>query len=511
MLAAGTTEADQHRAADVMAPLNRDAPDRLRHPLIGNRQGPLSQPFQSQRLCLRGPLAQGCRQRLEALPHHDHIGALVSLGAEHRWQRSLGQTAQQQVGVGDGQRTAAAVTGRTGIGAGGLGAHQQPLAIGPQQRAPSGGHRVDRQHRRLHLQPGNRRDRRALPGVLAPGAIEMEDIGGGAAHVEAENRPIATARRLGRGHRCHHAAGRAGEDRVLGLQLDGRLQSAAGGHHPQPGRLPQGDGHLGQIALQAGPHRRFHHRRLQPGHEPALAAELMGEQHRTEAKLLEPAAQGQLMGRMAVAVQQGNGDAVIAIGAGLAQLAFQIAPQAQGHQLGTIGSQAPLHLEHPHRQGLGSLDPQGEDVRAMLIADGGQIGETTVEQQQHRLQLPLQQGIGGHGGAETHLRHQTRRQGLIGGQPQHLSQGPDRRITGPLRLHRQHLAHHQPPRGRSPHQIGEGAAPIDPEAPATSSSSTTSRSRSPGLRPGCGLGCGLGPAPGNVSRCDASLLAWPVA
>ena len=102
----------------------------------------------------------------------------------------------------------------------------------------------------------------------------------------------------------------------------------------------------------------------------------------------------------------------------------------------------------------------------MLIADTGQIGEAAVEQQQHRLQLPLQQGIGGHGGAQPHLRHQARRQRLIGGQPQHLLQRQDRRITGPLPLHREHLAYHQAAIASPADQIGESAAAIDPEAPA---------------------------------------------
>ena len=466
VLAAGAAEADQHRAADVMAPLYRDAPDRLRHPLIGDRQCALGQPFQGQGPRRAVVLAQGLCQLPEPLAHHRRIGPLVAGGAKNGGQRPRRQAPQQQVGIGHRQGAAAPIAGRAGIGPGGVGPHQQPLRIGPQDRAPACGDRVDRQHRRLHLQPGDLGRRQALPGVLAAGSIEMEHIGGGAAHVEADDRPIPQARRLGRGHRSHHAAGRAGEDRVLGLQLGGRLQGATGGHHPQARGWPQGGAHLGQIAPQGGPHRRFDDRGVQARHQAGLATELMGQQHRVETELLQPVAEGQLMGRMAVAVQQGHGDVVVAVRLGLAQQAFQAPPRLQGHQFASIGGQPGLHLDHPQRRQLGALDPQGEDLRAMLIADGGQIGETAVDQQQHRLQLALQQGVGGHGGTQAHLLHQARRQRLISGQPQHLPHGPDRRIVIAFGLHRQHLAHHQLAAGRATHQVGEGATPIDPEAPA---------------------------------------------
>ena len=140
--------------------------------------------------------------------------------------------------------------------------------------------------------------------------------------------------------------------------------------------------------------------------------------------------------------------------------------EAQGFKLAAVGRQPPGHLQHAHLQGSRPLDPQGKDVRPVLIADGQQIGEALIDQQQHRCAAVLQQGIGGHGSAESHLADQAGGNRRLRRQTQQLTDRVHSRIPRALRLNRQHLAHHQLPSGRQADHIGEGAAAVDPEPPA---------------------------------------------
>ena len=325
------------------------------------------------------------------------------------------------------------------------------------------------QHRSLELQPDDLGAGAALPGQIPPPPVEMEDIGGGTTHVEANDGLGRQAREpqgpLGHGHRPHHAAGRPREDRVLGQQLLGIRQGSAGTHHPQPGCWPQGQLHLAQVAPQHRRHRRLHQGGLTAGHQPGLAAEPVGEHHRPKTQGRKPIPQPLLMAGIAGAVQQGNGAAAEAVGLGTAQRLAQLLRELQGLELGAVNRQAPIHLQHPHPQGLGPLDRQGKKIGAVLIADAEQVGKAAVDQQHHASATLLQQGIGGHGGAQAHLLHQALRHGLARRQAQH---GPDRlhrRVARAIGLHRQHLAHHQLTGGAAAHHIGEGAAPVDPEPP----------------------------------------------
>ena len=166
-------------------------------------------------------------------------------------------------------------------------------------------------------------------------------------------------------------------------------------------------------------------------------------------------------------MHQGHGTAAVAIGKGLTQLPLQQRIPPKWLQLTAICPETALHFQYPHRQGLRPFDLQGKEFGSVLVADHRQIGKAAIQEQQHRLGAVLQEGVGGDGGAEPHLPHQPRRQRLCLGQSDHLTQGPDRRITSHGRLGEQ-LAHHQPALGGAPHQIGEGATPVDPEAPTGS-------------------------------------------
>ena len=165
----------------------------------------------------------GAGQGREALPHRLQIWWLIARRAKHLRQGLGWQPPQQQVGIGDRGRPATPIGGGPWIGAGGFGSHPQPLAIEINDRTAAGGHRMHRQHRRLQSQAGDFGFSAALPGRLAPAGIEVEYIGGGAAHVETHDRrqigaTIGQQCLTGHRHRPHHAAGGTRKDRVLGVQ-----------------------------------------------------------------------------------------------------------------------------------------------------------------------------------------------------------------------------------------------------------------------------------------------------
>ena len=92
-----------------------------------------------------------------------------------------------------------------------------------QDRAAAGRDRVDQHHRRAHA---HARDL-GLEGALVF-AVVMRHVGRGAAHVEADQM-LEASLAAGLGH-ADHAAGGAGQDRVLALEQFGGGEPA-GRHH----------------------------------------------------------------------------------------------------------------------------------------------------------------------------------------------------------------------------------------------------------------------------------------
>ena len=129
---------------------------------------------------------------------------MIATGPEHRRQGPLRQTPQQQVRVGDGERPATAIAGRPRNRSGRLRPDLQPTALQPHHRSPTGRHRVDRQGGGLQAQTGHGGFRAELD---ASARLQMEHIGGGAAHVEAEDRPLRQASGVSHRHGAPQAPG----------------------------------------------------------------------------------------------------------------------------------------------------------------------------------------------------------------------------------------------------------------------------------------------------------------
>ena len=154
VLGCRTAVTDQQGRAGVVPLLDRDAPDRRGHGLDRDLQGPFGQLFDTGRQARPG---HGRLQGGKAPLHGRGVQGLISIGTKQGRQGAGGQPTQQHIGVGDGQRSAALVGRRPGIGPGRSWAHLQTVAVKLQDRAPTGGHGVNGQHRSLQVQSRDRR------------------------------------------------------------------------------------------------------------------------------------------------------------------------------------------------------------------------------------------------------------------------------------------------------------------------------------------------------------------
>src|SRR5690348_14355145 len=119
MLAAGAAEAAERIFGHIIATLDRDLLDRVRHRRIGDGDKALGH------LGRTAPIARGCgnllREPGEFLLHDFAVERLVAAAPEDSGEIFGQQLAEHQIAVSDRKRTAAAITGGPGIGTSGLG------------------------------------------------------------------------------------------------------------------------------------------------------------------------------------------------------------------------------------------------------------------------------------------------------------------------------------------------------------------------------------------------------
>ena len=89
------------------------------------------------------------------MPHHLHIRWQIPGRSEHRRETVHRQPPEQQVGVGDGERSAGAITGRARLRSSGAGSHPQPPPLELQHRSATGRHGFNRQAGGQQLQAGD--------------------------------------------------------------------------------------------------------------------------------------------------------------------------------------------------------------------------------------------------------------------------------------------------------------------------------------------------------------------
>ena len=449
VLAASATKTLQGVARHVVAARHRNFFDRVGHLLHRDLHKTFGQAL--------GALAHLRGQIGKTRPHHRCVQRLVAGRAKHRRKPLRLQLAQQHIGVGHRERAAAPVAGRAGVGTGAVRPHPQAGAVELQHRATACRHRVDGHHRRAQAHTGHLGFKLALKS-----AGKVRHVGGRAAHVKADH-PLAA--RLLRGARhADNAAGRAGQNRVLaskGL----RIGQPARGLHEQQRHARHLGRHLVHIAAQDRREVGVHHRGVAPAHQlhqraGGVAAADLGKAH-----LGRNAGRRLFVRGVAVAVHEDNRHA--------AQASVERGPQpltqvrfVQWQQHLAMGAGALLRLHHPLVQQLRQHNAALKQTRSVLVSDAQRVAKPPRGHQQRGLALALQQRIGGHRGAHAHRRHPIERHRLAIGQAQQVPNARHRRVAVALGRVGQELVRQQLAVGRARHDVGEGAAAVNPETPA---------------------------------------------
>ncbi len=455
MLSTGAAEALQRVAGDVVATRHRDLLDRVGHAGDGDVEKAFGQ-FLGHTPA-SGALLDGGGHRVERGDDGVAVERLVRGLAEHLGKPFRLDLAEQHVRVGDGQRATAPIARRPRIRARAVRAGPQPRAVEAQDGATAGGHGVDAHHRRAHAHPGHLRLERALE--LAG---EVRDVGGGAAHVEADHVPEVG--QLRGAHHADDAAGRAGQDRVLALERVRVGQAARRLHEEQldAGHLA---GHLFDVAAQDRRQVGIDDRGVAPAHQLHQRAGGMRRADLREPDLARETRGRGLVLREAVAVHEHDGHAaqpgverVLKFRAqrGLVQCLQHVAVRAD----------ALVGLDHLRIEQLGQADVAVEQPRAILVGDAQRVAEAARGHQQRLLALALQQRVGGHRRAHLHALDELGRDRLAGLQAQQVADAGDGRVAVLLGVLGQQLVRDEAAVGPLRDDVGEGAAAVDPELPA---------------------------------------------
>ena len=210
---ASASEGNQREVAGIVAALDGDDANGLLHGGLNDAQD------------AGGELFDGGEGSLPLLHVLQHAGAVEGDGASHE---AVGvEAAEGEVGVGDGGLGAAAEADGAGIGAGGFGAYAEETAgVEASDGAAAGAGGVDVEHGHADGDAGDD----GLVADVGAGGVDEEDIGGGAAHVEADD--LIEAGEACELVRSDHSAGGSGEhgsNRLRGG--DARGDDAAGGLH----------------------------------------------------------------------------------------------------------------------------------------------------------------------------------------------------------------------------------------------------------------------------------------
>ena len=455
VLPARAAEHVQHVLGHVVAALHRDLLDRVGHV----RHGDLGE---AGRDLLRAAGVAGVRGDLitefrKFRFRNIRVEGLVALLAEDPREVVRLDAAEQHVGVGDGERAAAPVAGGAGVGAGRVGPGPVPAPVEVQDGAAARGHGVDGQHRGAHPHPGDLRLVLALEL-----AREVRHVGGGAAHVEADG--LGEARVRGRAGHADDPAGRTGHDRVLAAEARRVGQPAVGLHEQQPDVLQLGRD-LGHVALQDGRQVGVHHRGVAPGDQLHQRAGPVRLRHLGEAGRAGEVADPRLVLRVAVAVHADHGGGPVPVLAGPGQLRGESGLVERGEDLAASGDPL-VRLDDAVVEHLGEQDAAVEDPRPVLVGDAQRVAEAPGDDQDGGLALPLQQGVGGDGGAEPDRADLAGRDVLTRLQAEQLPDAGHRGVFVGFRAVGEQLAGDQPAVRAAGHDVGERAAPVDPEFPA---------------------------------------------
>ncbi|MNE02076.1 hypothetical protein D3C80_945390 [compost metagenome] len=217
------------------------------------------------------------------------------------------------------------------------------------------------------------------------------------------------------------------------------------------------------IGTQDGRQIGVRHRGVAAPDQLDQGADLMTDRHLLEADLARDLGQPRLMGGEAPAMDQDDGDGPETCRMGRCEVGPRLVFVQRAIQRAVSGD-ALVDLDHAIIELIVQDDVTDEQFGPGLPADPERIAEPGRDGQQGRLALAFQQGVGRDRGPHPHLIDQVCRQGAGGGL-QDTANALDRGVGVLLGIDRQELAGPQGPVRRARHDVGEGAAAIDPETP----------------------------------------------
>ena len=430
-------------------------------------------------------------QRGEFFGHDRGVQPLVGVRAEHRGEEVGAQLAEHHVAVGDGQRPPAAVAGRPGIGAGRLRPHAEAGAVEAQDGAAARGHGVDAQHGRPHAHARDltlegtfvrARGRRLGAGRFGLGrrgsagfgggrrevrGIVMRHVGGRTAHVEADD--LVEPGHAGGAHHADHAAGRAGQHAVLALEQARVGQPAVRLHEHQrragPVRAGQFAGDSIDVAAQQRRQIRVDDGRVAARDQLHERADAVGDGDLRKADCARQVGHARFVGRMAVAVHERHGH-----GADTVRVrGVEGAPDAgfvERHDHLPTRADALVHLDDALVEQVRQHDVTREQVGPVLIADAQRVAEAARGHEHGPVAGAFQQRVGGDRGAHLDARHRVGRQGRVRGEAEQVADALYRGVPVAFRVGRQQLVGDEATVRPARHEVGEGAAAVDPDLPA---------------------------------------------
>ncbi len=455
VLAGRAAEAAERVARDVVPALHRDVFDRIRHVRHRDVDEALGHGFR--RPVVAGGAADLGRERGEFFAHDLGVERRIAPGPEDAREELRLDLAEHDVRVGDRERPAAAVAGRPGVRARGIGPDAVPRPVEVQDRAAAGRDRVDRHHRGAHAHAGDPRLELALE--LAG---EVRDVGRRSAHVETDD---AVEPRCGGGaHRADDTARGAREDRILALEAAGVGEPPVRLHEEEP-HAGQLGGDLVDVAAQDRREVGIGDGGVAAGDELHQRARLVRHRHLREPDRARRGGERRLVLRVAVAVHQHHRHRAEALVPGR----LEIAPRrcdVEGNEHVAARAEALVHLDHLRVEHLRQHDAAGEELRPVLVADAQGVGEAARDEEHRRLALALEERVGGHGRAHLHHLDRARRDRLAGRHADELADRRDRGVAVALRVLREELVRDERAVRAQRHDVGERPAAVDPELPA---------------------------------------------
>jgi len=155
----------------------------------------------------------------------------------------------------------------------------------------------------------------------------------------------------------------------------------------------------------------------------------------------------------------------------------------EGYKDVAVGADPLSGLDHPLVQQFGQHDLPVEDARPILVGDPQRVTETRGDHQHASLARALQQGVRRDRGTQPDRADLVRRDWFRRADAGQLPDPGHGGVPVRARILRQQLVRGKRPVGPPRHDIGERAAPVNPELPPAAHPVRVSRGRPPGFSP----------------------------